>query len=94
MKVSSLLKILEGKSPDEDICVLLWLKEDMGYPTDDYNLGETLTDEAWTEICKEFDEWDGAGDNVSEWIADAVVEKSEYNEQLINEQIEAVGETE
>jgi hypothetical protein len=91
MKVSSLLKILEGKSPDENICALIWLKENMEYPTYDENI---LTDEAWAEICKEFDEWDNAGSDVSEWIADAVVEKSEYNEQLINKQIEAVGETE
>jgi len=91
MKVSSLLRILEGKSPDENICVLLWLKENMEYPTYDEH---TLTDEAWVKICKEFDEWDNAGSDVSEWIADAVVEYSEYNQQLINEQIEAVGETE
>jgi hypothetical protein len=82
MKVSSLLKILEGKSPDENICALLWLKEDMNYPTDDEHI---LTDEAWSEICKEFDEWDDAGNDVSEWIADAVIEKSEINE---------IGETE
>lgn len=81
MKISSLLKILEGKSPDEDICVLLWLKEDMGYPTDDEHI---LTDEAWTEICKEFDEWDDAGNDVSEWIADAVVEKAENLDETLD----------
>ena len=33
-------------------------------------------------------------EELNEWTADAVIEKSEYNEQLINKQIEAVGETE
>ena len=49
----------------------------MNYPTDDEH---TLTDGAWAEICKEFDEWDDAGNDVSEWIADAVIEKAEINE--------------
>jgi len=77
MKVSSLLRILEGKSPEENICVLLWEKENMDYSeTNEF----TLTNEAWTEICSEFDKWDNAGSEISEWIADAVVEKSEHKE--------------
>ena len=51
-----------------------------GYELSDKRRTHTLTDEAWTEICKEFDEWDDAGNDVSEWIADAVVEKSELKE--------------
>ena len=75
MKVSSLLKILEGRSPDENICALIWLKEDMYNPTDDEY---ALSNEAWTEICKEFDEWENAGTEISEWIMDAIIEKTDF----------------
>lgn len=74
MKVKDLLEVLSKYEPDEEICVLWWDKE-----TYDYNPleEEHLSDEAWARICKEFDEWDEAGLDVSQWIADAVIEYSE-----------------
>ena len=64
-------------SPEEELCVLYWDKEQFDYRDDEH---EVLTTEAWAEICKEFDEYfmhEGAGHHVSEWIADAVIEKVE-----------------
>jgi hypothetical protein len=74
MKVKTLLEMLSRHSPEEELCVLYWDKEQFDYRDDEH---EVLTTEAWAEICKEFDEWDGAGHQVSEWIADAVIEKVE-----------------
>ena len=77
MKVSELLTQLQALDPSDDICVLYWEKSSYDYSPDDELV---LTDEGWTEICKEFDSWDNAGQDVSQWIADAVVEKAEINE--------------
>lgn len=74
MKVKDLLKQLSDANPEDDICALWWEKPNYDYDPDD----ETeLTTNAWAEICKEFDEWDNAGVEISEWIADAVIEKAE-----------------
>ena len=69
MKVKDLLKSIRDLNPNDDICVLYWEKP--SYDDDDETV---LTQEAWAEICKEFDEWEYAGQDVSEWIADAVIE--------------------
>lgn len=74
MKVSELINQLIKIQPDEDICVLYWEKPSYDYDSDDENV---LTKEAWAEICTEFDNWEDAGVELSEWIADAVIEKSE-----------------
>lgn len=76
MKVKDLLKIMSELNPEDDICALWWEKPNYEYDPDDELV---LTDEAWVEICKEFDAWDNAGLDVSEWIADAVIEKAEIN---------------
>ena len=73
MKVSALLKQLNDLNPDDDICALYWIKESYDYSDVEE---EEITQEAWAQICKEFDEWDDAGRDVSEWIADAVIEKT------------------
>ena len=77
MKVKTLLEMLSRHSPEEELCVLYWDKEQFDYRDDEH---EVLTTEAWAEICKEFDEWADAGHHVSEWIADAVIEKVELKE--------------
>lgn len=74
MKVSELLTQLQALDPSDDICVLYWEKSSYDYDDDDETV---LTQEAWVEICKEFDEWEDAGTELSEWIADAVIEKTE-----------------
>lgn len=74
MKVSELLTQLQKLNPTDDICVLYWEKPSYDYDDDDENV---LTQKAWAEICTEFDEWEDAGTELSEWIADAVIEKTE-----------------
>ena len=74
MKVSELIRQLNQLNPNDDICALYWEKPSYDYDDDDENV---LTTEAWAEICHEFDEWDDAGVELSEWIADAVIEKTE-----------------
>ena len=73
MKVSALLKQLNDLNPNDEICVLYWIKEAYDYSDVEE---EEITLEALAEICKEFDEWDDAGHDVSQWIADAVIEKT------------------
>jgi hypothetical protein len=76
MKVKDLLKSMNELDPEDDVCALFWIKPHYEF------LGEDelkLTDEGWAEVCKEFDEWDNAGQDVTEWIADAVIEKAEIN---------------
>ena len=77
MKVKTLLEMLSRHSPEEELCVLYWDKEQFDYRDDEH---EILTTEAWAEICKEFDEWEDAGHASGEWIADAVIEKVEIKE--------------
>lgn len=75
MKVSQLIKVLqENNKPDDEIIVLWWEKQNF-----DFDEGDILelTDEAWLKISKEFDSWDNAGEQVGEWIADAVLENAE-----------------
>lgn len=72
MRVGQLRQILEKFQDDENICVLLWSKANFDYDPDDE---VTLTDEAWRQICTEFEDADFP--QVGEWIADAVLEKVE-----------------
>jgi hypothetical protein len=77
MKVSELIKVLqENNKPDDEILVIWWEKNSFDFP-EDYEL--KLTDEGWMKISKEFDEWDNAGEQIGEWIADASVEHAETN---------------
>jgi hypothetical protein len=78
MKVSRLIEILqEQNKPDDEILVIWWEKHNFDYSDDDELV---LTDEAWMEISNEFDQWDEAGYQIGEWIADAVSEKAEIRE--------------
>jgi hypothetical protein len=77
MKVSQLINQLNKVNPDDDICALWWEKPSYDYDSDDENV---LTKEAWTEICTEFDKWENAGTELSEWIADAVIGMTEVKE--------------
>ncbi len=80
MKVSELIKILqEQNKPDDEILVLWWEKHNFDYAQDDEM---KLTDEAWLEISNEFNEWDSAGEEIGEWIADAVSEKAVPNDEV------------
>jgi hypothetical protein len=77
MKVKDLIKALqETTNPDDEILVLWWEKQNFDFP-EDYEL--KLTDEGWLKISQEFDEWDNAGEQIGEWIADASVEHAEVN---------------
>lgn len=69
MKVKHLIHTLqEGYEPDAEIIVLWWDKPDYE---------DRLTDESWSKICTEFDEWEEAGADISEWVADAIIEHSQ-----------------
>ena len=75
MRVSQLLKMLEAYGPDDNLCVLYWDK-----PLFD-NLDDlVLTGANWDEVCAEFDNWEDAGTDVSQWINDAVIEKASEEE--------------
>jgi len=66
MKVSKLIKILQDSTqPDDDICALFWTKDNFGIEE-----GSAL--ETWRKVCQEFDEWEDAGFQSGDWIADAI----------------------
>ena len=69
MKIKTLLEMLNRYSPEDELCVLYWDKDNFDY--------EELTVSAWSQICKEFDEWEDAGSDVSEWLSEAVFKKAE-----------------
>jgi hypothetical protein len=69
MKIKTLLEMLNRYSPEDELCVLYWDRDNFDY--------EELTVSAWSEICKEFDEWEDAGLDVSEWLSEAVSKKAE-----------------
>lgn len=75
MKVSRLIELLQTQNkPEDEVLVLWWEKRNFDYSDDDEL---KLTDEAWLKISSEFDSWGGAGQDVGEWIADAVSEHAE-----------------
>lgn len=79
MKVSQLIKQMNELNPDDEIIVLWWQKFDYDYEQGDELV---LTNEAWNKISTEFDAWDDAGNDISEWIADAVIEHAETNNNI------------
>lgn len=76
MKVKNLIEILQKNYKEtDDICVLWWSKPELE------NFDNTiLTDESWTDICLEFDEWQDADTAISEWVANAIIEHSVPND--------------
>jgi hypothetical protein len=76
--IKQIIEMLSRYHPDDELCILYWDKEQFDYRDDEH---EVLTTEKWAEICKEFDGWEDAGHSVSEWIADAVIEKVELKEE-------------
>lgn len=80
MKVSELINtLLENNKPDDEIIVLWWEKRNFDYEEYDELV---LTDEAWRKVSEEFDTWDNAGQEVGEWIADAVSDHAEINNSI------------
>lgn len=77
MKASHLINIIQSNyTADEEIIVMWWDKSAFDFP-DDYEI--VLTADGWTKTCKEFDQWEDAGNDISQWISDAVIENSECN---------------
>lgn len=89
MKVSELIEALqENNNPDDEILVFWWEKQNFNFPEDDEL---ELTDKAWLKVSKEFDSGIccNASEEVTQWIADAVIEYSELKElQLVKETID------
>lgn len=80
MKVSQLINtLLESNKPDDEIIVLWWEKRNFDY---DENDELVLTDDAWRKVASEFDTWDNAGQDIGEWLADAVTEHAEINKNI------------
>lgn len=77
MKVSKVIEALQKLSPDDEILVLWWEKPFFEFAEEDELV---LTDEAWSEISKEFDAWGNAGRDIDEWLTDAVLEHAETKE--------------
>jgi len=69
MKVSRLIAMLNKQNPDDDVCALVWLKSDYSDVVD--------VDKFWTELCNEFDNCENVCMQGSEWIMDAIIEKSD-----------------
>ena len=74
MKVKTLLEMLSRYSPEDELCVLYWDKPQYDFEEDE---DIALTSEAWEKVCKEFDQWENAGHEVTAWISDAVFENAE-----------------
>lgn len=66
MKVSQLIKVFNELDQDTEVCVLWWERETFDDPD------EPVTDECWTNVCNDFDNWDDAGADISEWVANAI----------------------
>jgi hypothetical protein len=75
MKVKDLIKIMNELPEDTDICVLWWTKETFDFQEDD---DLVLTNAGWEKVCDEFDNFDDAGNDLGEWISDAVMEHAGF----------------
>jgi hypothetical protein len=69
MKIKLAIEILSRYSPDDEICLLYWDKEQYDYAEEE---DFSLTAENWAKVCDEFDNWDNAGESVTRWISEAV----------------------
>jgi hypothetical protein len=71
MKVQKIINWLQDLDPDSDIACLWWTKP--SFFEDDWD-GEEVSNQMWADICQEFDDWDNAGTDINDWIADAIIE--------------------
>ena len=71
MKVKDLIKSLSELNPEDEVCALWWEKKYFEYGEDDE---VELTSDGWGKVCSEFDDWDNAGTNLTQWISEAVTE--------------------
>lgn len=74
MKVSEIITLLQTMKPDDNICILWWERDTF----DDTE--EPITDECWNKVCDDFDNWDDAGANITDWVADAVIDHTEITQ--------------
>lgn len=72
MIIRQIIEMLSRYSPDEELCILWWDK-----PQFDNLDGLELTQQGWALICREFDEWENAGNDVNQWIMDSALEYAE-----------------
>jgi hypothetical protein len=70
--IRQIIEMLSRYSPDEELCILWWDK-----PQFDNLDGLELTQQGWALICREFDEWENAGNDVNQWIMDSALEYAE-----------------
>ncbi len=74
MQVKTLIEALQNMNPDEEVCALLYTKQEFDYSPDDE---VELTTDAWNKICQEFDEMPFADiwESISMAVTDYVKEK-------------------
>lgn len=80
MKISQIIERFQedlDNFGDAEVIVIWWEKRNFDYADDDELI---LTDEAWRKVSDEFDSWDNAGTDITEWISDAVSEHAEIRE--------------
>lgn len=75
MKVRTLIEALQKMNPEEEICVLLYSKDQFDYDPDDE---VELTTEGWDKICQDFDEM--PFNEIWESIAMAVCDEAQEKE--------------
>lgn len=79
VRVKDILEALSKYSPEDNLIVIYWDKSHFDWDEDDEY---TLTNEAWDEVCEEFEGWVDPGKEIGEWIADSVGEKAEINDSI------------
>jgi len=68
MKASDLIYKLQELPEGSEVCALWWTQETFD---DAY---QPLTDIQWGKVCAEFDAFYFSGENISEWISDAIID--------------------
>lgn len=76
MKVKEIMEMIGRYEPEEELIILWWDR-----PQFDNLDGLQLTDAHWSQICKEFDEWDSAGADINQWVLDSALEYAEALEE-------------
>lgn len=75
MKTSDLIKILQELPEDSQLCALWWTKDTF----EDFD--EPISPLLWTQVCDEFDAWDNADGEISQWIHSAIIDNKNDSEE-------------
>lgn len=70
MKVTRMIEFLNEMNPNDDIAVLWWERQHFG------DADDPVPEEVWSLACDQFDEWDDAGNQLTEWLQDTIIDCS------------------